>query len=119
MKLADMRERIVIEETYTDVDAFDNHVNCYRTYCSRWAQVNKRTGNEDFNAGQTIEKEKLYFIIRFDSVTRRITPGKHRILFRGKRYNITSVDNYKFRNENLTLDAEEINDNTASQSNVE
>lgn len=113
MKLADMRERIVIEEAATEVDEFDNHINSYQEYCTRWAYVNMKTGKEEFEAGRTTEKVTLSFVIRLDSVTRLICPGTHRIKFQDKYFNITSVDNFKFRNNTLTLIAEETDDKTA------
>ena len=110
MKLADMRESITIEKAVVQTDLYGNRTNTYEVVCSRWAAANKSSGDETFEAGKTIEKEKLYFIVRYDSVTKLITPGEYRIIFRGKTYNITSVDNFKFRNESLTIDVEETDD---------
>lgn len=108
IKLSDMRNRILILRAEVTSDVIGNRKNAYRPYCSRWAYVNKSGGSEHFEAGKTVEEETMRFIIRFDSETKRITAGEYRIVFGNKTYNITSVDNYKMRNESITLYAQEV-----------
>ena len=110
IKLSDMRNRVLILKAKVISDAIGNRKNAYTPYCSRWAYVNKSGGSESFEAGTTIEEETMRFIIRFDSETKKITAGKYRIVFASKTYNITSVDNYKMRNESITLYAQEVRD---------
>ena len=108
IKLSDMRNRILILKAGVSEDDIGNRKNAYTPYCSRWAYVNKSGGSEHFEAAKTIEEETMRFIIRFDSDTKKITAGKYRIVFGSKTYNITSVDNYKMRNESITLYAQEV-----------
>ena len=110
IKLSDMRNRILILKAEVRADAIGNRTNAYRPYCSRWAYVNKSGGSETFEAGKTRERETMRFIIRFDRETKMITAGEYRIVFGSRTYNITSVDNYKMRNESITLYAEEVRD---------
>lgn len=110
IKLSDMRNRILILKAEVTVDAIGNRKNTYASYCNRWAYINKSGGSESFEAGKTLEEETMRFIIRFDSETKRVNSGEYRIVFGGKTYNITSVDNYKMRNESITLLAKEVRD---------
>lgn len=108
MKLSDMRNKVQILKATVDIDQTGNRVNSYASYCVRWAYINKTSGGENYEAGITHENEVLKIVIRYDSMTRFITPGEYRINFSGKEYDILSVDNYKYKNESLTINAEEI-----------
>ena len=107
MNLADMREQITIEKAVVDVDAYGNRQNSYSFYCKRWTYANMKTGKEEFKGGHTSEKETLCFVIRYDSETKLITSGTYRVIFHDKVYNIVTVDNFKFRNNTITLTCEE------------
>ena len=72
-----MRERILITRQEVRTDAMGNHTNVQVPFCRRWAYANRTTGSEE-EAGRVV-----------------------------KTYDITSVDNYRFRNESLTLYAKE------------
>ena len=108
ISLADMRNRITIRKAAVSMDEYGNRTNSYTDFCTRWAYCNRQSGSETFEAGTTIEKENLYFVVRYDSATRQITAGVFQVVFENKTYNITSVDNYKFRNESITIYAEEV-----------
>lgn len=106
--LSNMRNKVKVQKAVVTEDSLGNRTNTYRDYCSRWAYINKKSGSETFAAGKTNEEETLCFVLRHDSLTRLITPGDYRILFNEKTYDITYVDNYKFKNESLTIYAKEI-----------
>ena len=103
-----MRCRVEVRKASVTADEYGNRQNTYSLFCTRWAYCNKQSGSESFEAGTTLEKENLYFVVRYDSHTRQITPGEYRLVFNGKTYDITSADNYKFRNESITLHAREV-----------
>ncbi len=102
-----MRERILITRQEVRTDAFGNHTNVQVPFCSRWAYANRTTGSEEETGRVVREEESIYFVVRFDEETRQITSTGFQIEFHGKTYDITSVDNYRFRNESLTLYAKE------------
>ena len=106
--LSNMRNKVRVQKAVVTEDGLGNRTNTYRDYCARWAYINKKSGSETFAAGKTNEEETLCFVLRHDSLTRLITPGDYRILFNEKTYDITYVDNYKFKNESLTIYAKEI-----------
>ena len=102
-----MRERILITRQEVHTDSMGNHTNVQVPYCRRWAYANRTTGSEE-EAGRVVrEEESIYFVVRFDEETRQITSTGYQVEFHGKTYDITSVDNYRFRNESLTLYAKE------------
>lgn len=101
--VSNMRERILITRQQVRTDPLGNHKNVQVPYCRRWAYANRVSGGEEESGHVIREEESLYFVIRFDSETCHITSTGFQIEFRGKTYDITSVDNYKFRNESLTL----------------
>lgn len=102
-----MRERILITRQEVRTDAIGNRRNVQAPYCRRWAYANRTSGGEDESGRVVLEEESIYFVVRFDALTRHITSTGFQIEFHGKTYDITSVDNYKFRNETLTLYAKE------------
>ena len=103
-----MRERIQITQQAVRTDAMGNHVNVQVPYCSRWAYVNKMSGSETEEAGTTRSEESIYFIVRFDEMTRLIDSTGFQVVFHGKAFDITRVDNYRYRNESLTLYGREV-----------
>lgn len=105
--VSNMRHRILITRQEVRTDAIGNHTNVQVPFCSRWAYANRLTGSEEDSGGVIREEETIYFVVRFDEETRQITSTGFQVEFHGKTYDITSVDNYKFRNESLTLYAKE------------
>ena len=69
-----MRERIQITQHAVRTDSMGNHTVVQVPYCSRWAYVNKTSGSETEEAGSIRSEESIYFIVRFDEMTRAITP---------------------------------------------
>lgn len=105
--VSNMRERILITRQVVQKDAIGNHKNVQEPFCSRWAYANRQSGGEEEAAGVVREEDSIYFVVRFDELTRQITSTGFQVEFHGKTYDITLVDNYKFRNESLTLYAKE------------
>lgn len=105
-----MRQRILITRQEVQTDAIGNHTNVQVPFCRRWAYANRTTGSEEETGGVVREEESIYFVVRFDELTRQITSTGFQVIFHGKTYDITSVDNYRFRNESLTLYAKEKRD---------
>lgn len=107
MKIGMMKHRITIQKLVTVTDKIGNHSNEYQDYCTRWAYANGLSGEEYWQAAQTNAQNSVYFMIRWDEETGKVTSDGYRILFNGKIYNILSVDNYQFLCKTINLKAEE------------
>lgn len=70
------------------------------------AKVNGLFGKEYWSAKEYNAENTVVFTIRYNSCPDLSV--NDRILFKGKPFNITSIDNFKFLNTELRIKAEEI-----------
>jgi len=69
------------------------------------AQVNGLSGNEYWAASAEQAQNSVDFIIRFYSSLADLAPQTTRILFRGRRYDVKSIDNFMYQDRSLKLRA--------------
>lgn len=104
MKSEELRHRITIQvlETLTNDNGFE--IETWVDFRDFWAAVTNLHGREYF-AAATVQAEKtVKFTIRY---TDEIDTSM-RILFKGKQYNITSIDNIKYANKFIEIKAMEV-----------
>ncbi|WP_431188446.1 phage head closure protein [Caloranaerobacter azorensis] len=69
-----------------------------------WARVSNLYGKEYFAAAAVQAENTIKFLIRYtDGIDTDM-----RILFKGKQYNITSIDNIKYANKFIEIKATEV-----------
>lgn len=105
MDISLMRSRITLQKETVVSDSIGNRTNIWIDRHTCRAYVNMQTGGEHAAAGQTVETETLVFTVRYCLAIADITPGSYRILFNGEIYDISAVDDYRFRHETLKLTA--------------
>lgn len=103
--LGEWTERIVIQKSRTGTDKAGNHVLFWEDYYACAAYVNNLSGKEYWEAAQVNAQTEVYFLIRYCSEVAAMDTEHYRILFRGQVYNITFLDNVKYRNKILKLRA--------------
>lgn len=103
--LGEWKERIVIQKSRTGTDKAGNHVLFWEDYYFCAACVNNLSGKEYWEAAQVNAQTEVYFLIRYCSEVAAMDTEHYRILFRGQVYNITFLDNVKYRNKILKLRA--------------
>ncbi|WP_132252161.1 phage head closure protein [Natranaerovirga pectinivora] len=107
MKIGALKHRITFQtiESETNKNGFETEI--YKDYKTLWAKVTNLHGKEYFEAA-AIQKEKtVKFIIR---ATAGIDETM-RIIFQGRAYNITFIDNIKYENKYMEIKALEVDDN--------
>ena len=67
------------------------------------AQVNGMSGNEYWAASAEQAQNSVDFVIRYHSSLAALVPQTTRILFRGDRYDVQSIDNFMYQNRSLKL----------------
>ena len=77
----------------------------WEDYFSCSAYVNNLSGKEYWEAAQVSAQKDIYFIIRYCSEVSGIDTEHYRILFRGQIYDITFIDNVRYQNKTLKLQA--------------
>lgn len=76
-------------------------------YMSVWASVNGLNSREFFAAMAEQAEDTVMFFIRYFKSVDGMTTQDYRILFRGKIYNITGIDNQGFENMRVKIMAQE------------
>ena len=69
------------------------------------AQVNGLSGNEYWAASAEQAQNSVDFAIRYTPTLADLVPQTTRILFRGDRYDVKSIDNFMYQNRSLKLRA--------------
>ena len=105
MEIAKLRSRITIQQAVVQIDAIGNHTNAWADFYSCAAYANLASGKEYGAAGQTLGSDILVFEVRWSERLRELDSTRFRILFGGNIYNITCVDDVRFRHERLKLTA--------------
>lgn len=104
MKSEELRHRITVQvlETLTNANGFE--IETWVDFRDFWAAVTNLHGREYFAAAAVQAEKTVKFTIRY---TEEIDTSM-RILFKGKQYNITSIDNIKYANKFIEIKAMEV-----------
>ncbi|MDF2672413.1 MAG: phage head-tail adaptor [Clostridiales bacterium] len=104
MAASELRHRITFQNFTTVVNENGFEVEDWEDYKTVWASVSNLTGREYYEASAVQAEETVKFTIRYlSSITTDM-----RILFKGKQYNIISIDNIKYGNKYIEIKAMEV-----------
>ena len=104
MSIGEMKHRITFQKFVVNVDENGFELEEWQDYKTVWASVSNLSGREYYQAA-TIQAEKtVKFTIRYLSDLAE----DMEILFEGKKYNITSIDNIKYKNRYIEIKALEV-----------
>ena len=105
--IGELRHRIIIQKQIisTNVNGFEKE--SWEDHQEVWAAVSNLHGREFFAAAQVQAENTVKFTIRFLSGI----DTKMRISFQDKYFNITAVDNIKYKNKYIEIKAQEVEDN--------
>lgn len=107
MKSEELNKRITLQilEILTNENGFE--IETWVDFRDLWASVANLHGREYFEAAAVQAEKTVKFMIR---CTDEIDTSM-RILFKGKQYNITSIDNIKYANKFIEIKAVEVEQN--------
>ena len=101
----ELRHRITLQKFATTTDADGFVVQDWVDVATVWAAVENLHGREYWEAATVQAENTLKFTIRY----RPDVTNDMRIVFRGQTYEITAIDNIKYRNEFLEIKAVALN----------
>ncbi|MFR1708876.1 MAG: phage head closure protein [Clostridium sp.] len=104
MEIGELRHRIALQKFSTTINENGFEVEDWVEIKTVWAAVSNLKGKEFFEAATVQAEKTVKFTIRFiDCIDESV-----RILFKGKIYNITSIDNIKYRNKFIEINSLEV-----------
>lgn len=106
MNIAGLRVRIIIQKNETVKDRYGNHKSTWTDYFTCWSTAVTGGSDETEEAGQTVEKNKLDFTVRYSSETAQVNSKEYRILLGDRIYNILSIDEMGFKRNSRKIHAE-------------
>ena len=92
MNIALMNVRIMFQKSAVAADEIGNRKNAWEDYYSCAATVGGEKGQEKEAAAQTVDLADITFTVRSCRLTEGITADGFRIIFRGEKYDILSID---------------------------
>ncbi len=98
-----MRERITFQRSEAGTDKDGNHVLNWADYYSCAAYVNNLSGKEYWEAAQVNAQTEINFVIRYCSEVSVMDTEHYRILFGGRIYNISFIDNVQYKNKTMKI----------------
>lgn len=104
MKISALNKRITIQELKLSINENGFEVEEWIDFRTVWAGISNLNGREYFDAAAVQMENTVKITIRY-------IPGidtSMRILFKNKYYNITSIDNIKYRNKFIEIKAMEV-----------
>jgi SPP1 family predicted phage head-tail adaptor len=104
MTIGEMRHRITIQRIAITTNENGYEVESPEVVNEVWAKVSNLHGSEFFAAKAVQSANTVKFTIRYISGLDQ----SMQIIFQDKGYNITSIDNIKYRNEYIEIRAKEV-----------
>ena len=104
MNPGELNKRITFQRLTITTNENGFEVEEWEDFKTVWAAVTNLHGREYFEAATVQRENTVKFTIRY---TKDINTSM-RILFQGKQYNITSIDNIKYKNVYMEIKALEV-----------
>jgi len=104
MEIGELRHRITLQRFTTIVSENGFDIETWQDYKTIWASISNLYGREYYQAAAIQVEKTVKFIIRYIEDVDTST----RILFRGKQYHITFIDNMKYANKFIEIKALEV-----------
>lgn len=99
------REPIEIQRQQCTEDEIGNQIVKWVPFIRVRAYVNNLSGTEYWAAAQTRSENTVMFFLRYCRQIAEMNTKEFQILYRGKEYNVTSVDNVQYKNETVKIRA--------------
>lgn len=104
MRTEELKHKIIFQKLTATTNENGFEVEVWEDYSTVWAEVSNLMGREYFAAAAVQAEKTVKFTIRY---LQGITDDM-RILFEDKQYNITFIDNIKYRNKYIEIKALEV-----------
>ena len=104
MEIGELRHKITFQRLTTTTNENGFEVEEWEDFKTVWAAVTNLHGREYFEAAAVQRENTVKFAIRY---LKNIDTSM-RILFKGKQYSITAIDNIKYKNTYMEIKALEV-----------
>lgn len=102
--IGNLRHRITFQKLKTEINPNGFEIRNWEDYKTVWSEVSNLRGREYFAAAQVQAENTVVFTLRYLSGI----DTKMRILFQGRYYNITSIDNIKYQKKYMEIKTREV-----------
>ena len=104
VEIGELKHRITLKVFSSTFSENGFEMQTWENYKTVWAAISNLHGREYFAAAAVQAEKTVKFTIRYISGVDETM----RILFNGKAYNITSIDNIKYKNRFIEIKAMEV-----------
>lgn len=98
-------QRISIEKVSHSYDSIGNPVEEWKLFRKTYAYMNGLSGKEYWEAATLNAENTVDFVCRWKKFFDEMDTTNYRIVWRGKNFDIKTIDNVQFRNETVKLRA--------------
>ena len=104
MNPGDLNKRITLQKLITTTNERGFEIETWEDFKTVWAAISNLHGREYYAAAVVQAENTVKFTIRYIEGL----DTTMRILFQGRQYNITSIDNIKYQNRYMEIKAMEV-----------
>jgi len=104
VKIGELKHRITFQNLVSELNENGFETEAWEQYKTLWAAVSNLNGREYFAAAVVQAENTVKFTIRYAPNIETTM----KILFKDKKYNITSIDNIKYANKFIEIKALEV-----------
>lgn len=94
---------ITIEKREKIIDSIGNTKKQWIEFKKDYAYANGLSGQEYWEAQKSNDENTIDFTLRWKPYLDTIDTKEYRIVFKGKMYNIKTIDNIRFNNKNVKI----------------
>lgn len=98
-------QRIAIEKLARGYDEIGNSVENWEPYKKMYAYMNGLSGKEYWEAATLNAENTVDFVCRWKKFFNDMDTRNYRIVWKGKKFNIKTIDNVQFRNDIVKIRA--------------
>lgn len=102
------RCKVTIQKRTTGVNINLIEGEVWVPYYTNYAYVNKLSGSEFWAAAEVAAQSTVRFTFRWHNKLKDVNAKDYRILFDGKPYNITNVDDVQMKHETVKISGTEL-----------
>lgn len=104
MRAEELRHRITFQKLQSEISDNGFEIEAWIDFKTVWAKAANIHGKEYFEAAAVQKENTVKFLIRYtDGID-----ADMRILFKGKQYNITAIDNIRYANKFIEIKGVEV-----------
>lgn len=99
------RNRVTIQKYYDRKDEIGNSDGSWMDWKEAYAYVNGLSGSEYWEAAAVQQESTVEFVFRWHDFFDVMDTRRYRLMFRGRSFNIKTIDNIQFRNRTVKIKA--------------